>query len=94
MGSFNKTKPLLQNTKIISSPIDDEMVMMNVEKGSYFGLDYVGVEIWNLLEKPLMFDELIEKLTQKYSVKEEQCLEEVTPFIEALFEANILVNQS
>ena len=91
MSILEKEKKLSRNAKIVESPIDDEMVMMNIDKGTYFGLDATGVTIWDALEEPLNLIELVNKLTEKFEVTAEQCEEDITPFVERLLEAEILL---
>ena len=39
-----------RNPEIIHRPIENELVMMSIEQGMYFGLDKTGTQIWELLE--------------------------------------------
>lgn len=80
-----------QNKDIIGSPIDDEMVMMDVDKGSYFGLNSMGSEIWNSIEEPKTIQELVDELIKEYEISEDECKTEVTKFIDALVDVNLII---
>ena len=51
---------------IVASDIDDEKVMMSVEKGEYFGLDPIGSRVWDMIDKPIKVTELIDLLLPNY----------------------------
>ena len=89
--SISKKSKLVQNPDIIDSQIDDEIVMMDVEKGAYFGLDPVGSSIWGIMEKPHSIDDVTAKLTQEYDVKANQCKADIKPFLERLIKTKLLI---
>ena len=75
---------------IIASDIDDEVVMMSVEKGQYYGLDSIGSRVWELIGKPIKVSELIDALLLKYDVDRETCERDVLAFLEKLHADGIL----
>jgi hypothetical protein len=75
---------------VVASDIDDEKVMMSVEKGQYYGLDPIGSRVWELIEEPVKVSELIDTLFQKYDVDRETCERDVLAFLEELHEYGIL----
>ena len=62
----------VRNSKTISGRLHDELVMMDLDQGKYFSLNPVATRIWDLLEKPLMADELCMVLIDEYDVEPEQ----------------------
>ncbi|MCK9625818.1 MAG: PqqD family peptide modification chaperone [Bacteroidales bacterium] len=52
-------KKYSRNSNIIDGELDDNQVMMHLEKGKYFGLNQVGKRIWELIEEPKSFSEII-----------------------------------
>ena len=63
----------IRNQDTISGQIDDELVMVDIEKGSYFSLNAVATRIWELLENPLTAENLCELLVREYDVTLPQC---------------------
>lgn len=51
---------------LLAADVDGEMVMMDVEKGVYYGLDAIGSDIWKRLETPLSAAELAAELVEDY----------------------------
>jgi hypothetical protein len=90
MKNITLESTVSQIEDIVASDIDDEKVMMSVEKGQYFGLEPVGSRVWELIEKPVKVSELIDALLGKYDVDRETCEKDVLAFLEELNEAGIL----
>ena len=44
---------VVRGENILSTPIDNELVILNLAKNNYVGLDEIGLRIWELLEKPI-----------------------------------------
>ena len=65
------------NSDIISGQIDDEIVMVDIDKGSYFSLNAVATRIWELLTEPLTLETLCDRLLTEYDVNPEKCRAEV-----------------
>lgn len=80
----------IQNNEIVFSKMDDEIVMMNLEKGEYYGISPVGSRIWELLETPQTVDDICRTLCEEYAVTLEQCTEEVLSFITQMKGKNII----
>jgi hypothetical protein len=80
-----------RNLKIIDGELDDNQVMMHLEKGKYFGLNKVGKRIWQLVEQPKSLDEIIVALLSEYDVSEEQCRQEVKNFLKNAVDNEIIL---
>lgn len=89
--SINSESIISKNPQIISSKMDDEVVMMSVEKGNYYGLNRVGSEIWEKLTKPLTVSHLCDKLMQEFDVEKEQCEREVITYLEKLVSEGLIL---
>lgn len=84
-------KKFQRNNKTISGRLQDELVMMDIEKGKYFSLNPVATRIWDLLEKPLALDELCGLLMDEYEVEEEQCRSEVEELLTEMVKLGIVL---
>lgn len=81
---------LSQIEDIVSSDIDNEKVMMSIEKGEYFGLEPIGSRIWELLAEPIKVSAIIEALLPHFDVDRQTCEQDVLAFLEELHAAGIL----
>jgi len=70
--------------------VDDEVVMLDLDQGKYFGLDSVGSRIWELAEQPVSVGDLCTRLLEEFDVSAEQCLEDVLGFLEQMVEHELV----
>ena len=85
------TTILARNPEIIANEIDDEIVMMSIEEGSYFGLNSIGSIIWQELEEAKSVESIISILLERFDVEEKTCREETIAFIESMIKNKTLV---
>jgi hypothetical protein len=79
-----------RNEQIIDGELDDNQVMMHLEKGKYFGLDPVAKRIWQLIEQPKDVQEITTILQSEFEVTATQCLEEVQAFLDKAIQYDII----
>lgn len=58
--------------EVISRLVGDEVVLLDLAKGTYFGLDPVGSRIWQLAESGKSLSEICDALLLEYDVAREQ----------------------
>ncbi len=80
-----------RNDDNLASKIHDEVVMVNITQGNYFGLNSVGSDIWELLQEPCSVEELCEKLMNDYDIDKESCLRDINSFIKELMKNDIVI---
>lgn len=80
----------IQNAEIIQSKIGDEVVMLDMASGFYFGLNSVASVIWQKLEKGISFDALIGQLMEEFQVERALCEQDTKELINQLLEKNII----
>ena len=80
-----------RNLQIIDGELDDNQVMMHIEKGKYFGLTPVGKRIWDLIEQPRNLDEITDTLFSEYDVAKDKCEQEIRAFLDKAVQYNIII---
>ncbi len=70
-----------RDSQLVSTIMDGNMVMMDVEHGAYYGLGSVGTRIWELLEGPVSAQQIIQALCSEFEVDETTCKADVEKFI-------------
>jgi len=81
---------LTKSEGYIYNEIDDEIVILNVNKGTYYNLSKVGSDIWILLEKPHTFIQIVNYLTSKYAVELDRCINETSEYLEHLLKDGLI----
>jgi hypothetical protein len=69
---------------VMSSPVDNDIVILNMARNNYVNLDAIGRRIWELIEKPVGVDELCGKLEKEFAASKEQIAADVLPFLAEL----------
>lgn len=69
---------------------DSEAVMLDVERGTYFGVRNVGKVIWDAIETPIRIDDLVAGLVETYDVDEAVCRSDVLAFLGQLREQGLV----
>jgi hypothetical protein len=77
----------------IDSEIDNEIVALNIESGTCYGLNRVGSRIWRLLGAPVRVSDLCATLRTEYNVDPGVCERQVLDLLEEL-RAEGLINTS
>ncbi len=90
MTDLPKRMPLSPATVVARHPdmlfeqVSEEVVMLSIATGKYFGLDPVGAEIWQLLSEPRSIGDLSAALIDTFDVDADTCLRDVTEFLTTL----------
>lgn len=74
----------------ISTVLEDETVILDIESGVYSGLNEVGTSVWNLLENQVTFAEMREAIVAEFDVTAEECCKNLLSFLKEL-EQNKLI---
>jgi pyrroloquinoline quinone biosynthesis protein D len=77
--------------KFAETTIDDEVVLMNIDSGSFHALKGTGLAIWKLIDGERSTDAIMQELVARYTVKPEQCAAEVATFTAQLTKAGFIV---
>jgi hypothetical protein len=84
------SKRYIQNKKIIQSKIGEEVVMMDMDSGYYFGLNSVASSIWHKLSVEISLQDLVEKLFQEFKVDKQTCESDTLELLKDMLERNII----
>ena len=82
---------LQRNEKVLSGGIDDEMVLLDLDDNNYIVINSVARSIWEMIEKPIKFEELCTLLLNEYEVEGEVCRIETLEFLKVLEKKDMLV---
>ena len=70
--------------------LEDEVVILGLKDGVYYGLNPVGAFIWNLIQKPITIKEIKEAILNEYDVEEEVCEKDLIELLSHLEEKNLI----
>jgi uncharacterized NAD(P)/FAD-binding protein YdhS len=78
------------NAAVVSAELDDEAVLLNIDTGVYFGLDAIGHQIWQLLERSTDRDSVVQHLLAEYDVEPGRLAADVANFFDALTQKGLV----
>ena len=73
-----------RNNDCVAAMVADELVVLSVDLGRYFGLNPTAARVWELLEQPRTMEELWDSLAEEYEIQPDACRLEVTALLEDL----------
>lgn len=73
---------LSRNPDLLATILDQEVVLMRIERGSYHGMDKTAARIWKLLEQPKTRGDLLQALVQEYDAAQKLIAEDMDIFLE------------
>ncbi len=87
MNLDNKFK-LLEHVSL--TQVEDESVLLDLNSGSYYGLNPIGTQIINAIEKEAKLISHIEAISLTYSMPIEQVRQDAEELLEQLIEQNLV----
>jgi len=78
---------------VVSRDLNGEAVLLNLETGSYYGLDPVGTRMWELLSTLESVPEVIAVLRAEYHVDETRLRQDLDYLIVKLEEQGLLTRR-
>ena len=82
--AIEATTTVVRTEGIMTAPVDQEIVLLNMAGNNYVSLDAIGRRIWELLETPVGVDELCQKLGVEFEGTQEQISADVLSFLAEL----------
>jgi hypothetical protein len=69
---------------------DNELVMLNIQRGSYYGMDDTAKAIWDYLTEPRSVAALVDHLLTCFAVDRQTCEREVLAFVNEMLNDEIV----
>lgn len=64
--------------------LDEDVVILNLKNGVYYGLNPVGGRVWSLIQEPRVVAEMRGILLEEYDVDPERCTRELLALLQEL----------
>ena len=88
--AFPSTAIFRRVLPISSATVGDLAVILNVEAGSYHGLNRVGTHIWNFLDEPHSVAEVAADLPRHFTVEPDEAEQATRAFLADLAERGLI----
>lgn len=88
--SISMKSTVVRSDEPVAEPVDDELVMADIDRGKYYAFNDIATAIWQNLERPITVEELCARLCQQYEVSAKQCAADVLEFLNKLEERRLI----
>ena len=76
--------------EIMHSDLGAEVVMMDLDAGTYYGLNAVGARVWAMADNPVALTAVVDELLGSFDVERAECEEAVQAFADDLLERGVV----
>jgi len=75
---------------VLAAEADQDLVMVSIASGFYYGVSDVARAIWEAIERPKKISDLINDLSSAYNIDRSKCEEETLSFLKELLTERLL----
>jgi len=79
-----------RKTDILSTVLDSETVILNINSGVYNSLNEIGTRIWQRLDNPISFKDIKKDILENYDTDENHCTNDLVVFLNELLSAKLV----
>jgi len=70
--------------------LTDEVVILDLSSGDYFGLQEVGSALWHYIQEPRTVQQVVDHLVSEYDILPEVCEAKTVSFLEDLADHGLI----
>lgn len=75
---------------LVASEVNNNLVILSIEQGRFYGIEVVGKRIWELLSQVSAINDICDVLMDEFDVQRETCEQEVFRFLDELYRENLI----
>ena len=79
-----------RDLEVIGAEAGQDLVMVSINTGNYYGVSDVAREIWDAIESPKRIADLVAELTAKYDIDPSLCEADTLSFLNDLLDEQLL----
>ncbi len=81
---MNLNQKVAISQQVIAREVGDQLIILELTGGTYFGLDAIGARIWQLMSKGKDLAEICEDMLDEYDVSPEELKRDIIILLEEL----------
>ena len=74
----------------IASDLAGETVILNLKNGAYYGLNDIGVLVWNMIQKPCPVAAICDAVQESYDVERAQIEQDIVDLLQDLANEDLI----
>lgn len=75
---------------VVSTEVDDHVVLLNIESQEFYTIDLLAKEIWQLLEAGESKSAIVRRIVEQYDVSQRQAEVDSNAFLQQMITAGLL----
>jgi hypothetical protein len=89
-GTIPESAVVVIASDVLWSELGAEHILLSLRDGTYYGLEEVGGEIWQLLRTPVPVAEICRAIVERYDVEPARCRRDVLKLLEELVDRRLV----
>ena len=90
MTELSRSSKIVVSEDVVSCDLGGETAMLEMKEGVYYGLNEMGTIIWELIQKPVTVQEIIDHILEEYDVDEETCFQDLVELVQEMIKNNLV----
>src|ERR687890_1385370 len=74
----------------VSSDLGGEVAILDLQGGTYYGLEAVGARVWSLIQEPKNVEEIRNTLVSEYEVDQDRCERDLIALLQRLADEGLI----
>lgn len=87
---LSKSSVIQVSKEYVHCDVEDEVAILGLNDGIYYGLNPVGAFIWNIIQNPKSVTEIQKAILQEYEVGEEECKIDLINLLNELLDIGLI----
>lgn len=89
-GRITEAAVIVANHDVMACELSDGAALLNLQTGTYYGLNLVGSEVWRHIAQRRRFADLRDYIVQRFVVDSDQCGRDLAALVEKLVAAQLV----
>lgn len=87
---LSKSSVIKISKESVHCDVEDEVVILSMKDGVYYGLNPVGAYIWNIIRKPKSVSEILSAIIEEYDVGNEESETDLMELLNELLDKGLI----
>ncbi len=90
MNKLSLSSTISVTKEAVHCDVEEEVVILSMKDGVYYGLNPVGAFIWNQIQKPKKVEEIRDSILEEFDVEKKECEADLMQLLGELLEKNLI----
>jgi hypothetical protein len=82
--TYSVTTEVVATPRHLSAEVGDDVMVLDLDAGIYFGIEGAGQVVWRMLQNPTLISAIVDGVVAEFDVDRDKAQADIIAFIEAL----------